>query len=752
MKKTFKSNDENLNEKLLVEETLFSTANGYIGLRANFEEGYASGFDTIRGTYINGFYDVIDITYGESAYGFPTTAQKIVNVIDGQGIRLAFDEEEFSFFDGEIVGVDRKLDIYNGKAIRKVHWRSPSGIEVIIKFSRMTSFTKLELCIIHIEVESINFDGKIKITSFLDGNVTNYTNQNDPRVASSHASLLNVVSELQHKDTIQMTSTTKRSNIKVSATACHSRKMETSYHKNVFESFCYAPIEAGKSIEFTKYLVYTDSIRHENCSQEGLKIIKAASKHLAEYWFKNQINYLNDFWRFSMITVEDHPDIEEALNYSVYQLLASAGKEPHSNISAKGLSGEGYEGHYFWDTEVYMLPFFTLTNPLIARNLLRFRYETLNYSRERALQMGHQRGAKIPWRTISGTECSGYFPAGSAQYHINADVAYSNIQYFLISNDIQYMLDYGLEVLVETARIWLDMGHFTDNNRFMIQAVTGPDEYTAIVNNNYYTNSMAKYHLEWTVNLCHQLKKTHTKEYVKIQHKINITTSELHDMAIAANRMVLPYDEKLDIFLQDDSFKDKPTWNFERTPKDKYPLLLHYHPLTIYRHKVLKQADTMLSMILLDNVKESTYLNSYNYYEPLTTHDSSLSPCVHSIAASRIRNSKVAYDFFMKTLRLDLDNLHHNTKDGLHIANAGGAYMTVIYGFAGLRIKEGGLYFYPCLPDEMKSIIFGINYQGSLVKIQLGKSFKITVEKEMDIYIFDKHYTVVNHLEVQIYE
>jgi alpha,alpha-trehalose phosphorylase len=419
-----------------------------------------------------------------------------------------------------------------------------------------------------------------------------------------------------------------------------------------------------------------------------------------------------------------------------------------SNIPAKGLSGEGYEGHYFWDTEIFMVPFFTLTNPAIAKNLLRFRYETLSNAKEEAVNLGHKKGAKIPWRTIAGSECSAYFPGGSAQYHINADVAYSNIQYYLYSSDLSYIRDYGFEVILETARLWLEIGHFDELGRFLIDGVTGPDEYTAFVNNNYYTNAMAQYHLEWTVKFSRMLQKNFAASWQELTLKLHITTQEIENMEQAAQKMFLPYNEELGIHMQDDSFLGKKEWDFKYVPRENYPLVLHYHPMYIYRHKVLKQADVVLAHFLLDSAPEEVIDRSYHYYEKLTTHDSSLSPCVHSIMASRINDPEKAYHYLVKTLRLDLDNLHNNTKDGLHIANAGGAYMAIVYGFGGLRIKEDGLHLKPTKPHRWSKMVFPMQYQGALVKVTLEKRILIETDQPIDLWIDGKLCHVESYLEV----
>lgn len=740
---------KNINEQLLVNETLFFVGNGYVGIRGNYEEGYPDGFDTIRGTYINGFYEIVDVTYGESAYGFPTTAQKMVNIIDAQGLDIYINNEKFSMFEGQVLNEKRFLDINKGIYTREVKWQSPKGNTIKIRFDRLTSFEVLELALVNITVESVDFEGELKIISTVNGNVENYTNSNDPRVASSHGKLLKV-NKIKTRDSIaQLTCLTKRSNLEVCCSVDYSVVMETSYDAGSYSATLTRDMKIGSTILLTKFIAYTDSIRHKNLMLDGYKIIKNATKLGCEYFINIQKAYLDEFWNYSKVAITGKPQIDEALNYSVYQLLASAGRDPHSNICAKGLSGEGYEGHYFWDTEVYMLPFFILTNPKIAKNLLKFRYETLEFAKDRALEMGHVQGAKVPWRTISGTECSGYFPAGSAQYHINADVAFSYIQYYLLHDDIEFMKEIGFEVLLETGRIWMDMGCFTKDNAFMIHSVTGPDEYTAIVNNNYYTNAMAKYHLEWIVKIAKRIMSEEKSIYVAIMKRLNSDNDELERIAKAAEHMYFEFDKELGIYMQDDSFKTKPTWDFANTPKDNYPLLLHYHPLTIYRHKVLKQADTILAMILLDNVDIDIFEKSYDYYEPLTTHDSSLSPCAYSMAASRINRSDVAYSFFDKTIRLDLDNLHHNTRDGLHIANAGGAYMAVVYGFGGLRIKEDGIHLNPSMPDELSGISFNINKKENLIKVRLWERITITSETKTIIWIYENKYEIDGTLEVE---
>ncbi len=737
------------NDKLLLLESLYSTANGYVGMRANFEEGYRTGYDSIRGTYINGVYEIYDIKYGENAFGFPQTAQKILNVTDAQTIEISIGGEVFTLFEGTVISIDRELDIYSGYASRKVEWLSPKGHHLVIEIKRMASFYMRELIMIDYSITSKNYSGEISVMSKLEGDVKNYSNEKDMRVASGEDKLLYVEKTGTNDDSAYILSGTERSGIKVAVNMAHDIDMYYALNEKSVDAISNVKIKNGVTLSFTKFIVYTDSLRHKDTLEKGRELIKKALSFGKKHWYEKQKLFLDEFWKKAHLSIDGDPKTERSLNYNLYQLLSSAGADGHSNISAKGLSGEGYEGHYFWDTEIYMIPFFLHTNIDTALSLIKYRYNILDNARARSLQMGHKKGAKIPWRTISGDECSPYFPAGSAQYHINADVAFSYIQYYLYTNDIDMMMDFGFETLYETARIWLEIGHF-DKGLFKIDAVTGPDEYTAIVNNNYYTNVMAKHHLEWTYKLAGILKKQNEQRFTEIADRISVSDAELSEMNKAALNMYLPFDLGLNVNLQDDSFIHKADWDFAGTPAEKYPLLLNYHPLTIYRYKVLKQADTLLAHMLLDNEDDEIVRNCYNYYEKYTTHDSSLSSCVHSIMAARIGDAEKAYKYFMRTIRLDLDDINSNTKDGLHLANAGGAYMAIVYGFGGLRIKEDGVHINPSKPERWKGYSFKFDYMGCLVKVNVSSRILIETNKPCSVIVYNKQYMVEDSLIVDI--
>ena len=756
-------------DDLLKDESIFSLANGYIGVRANFEEGYPKDYKTVRGAYINGFYDFCPIEYEERFTGFPDSRQKMVNLPDIQSIELWLGNERFNLFSGEILSFTRVLDMEGGFSLREIHWRSPKGKEVEICVKRMAHFTCLPLFTIDYTVRSVNFDGEIRFVSRQNADVKNYSEQGDPRVASKSERALQVVELKAHEDIASLSMRTSNSGLNLCVLTRH--KAERFAQKTILGSSnitteLTTDIKDSESLRVVKYCVFADSIRHDEPAAFAGQTLAAAFSCPAEELYQKQQAYLANFYQYARVSIDDDPPLQESVNFSLFQLLQSVGKDKYSNICAKGLSGEGYEGHYFWDTEIYIFPFFLLTNPAIAKNLLMYRYNILDGARRQARLLGHKKGALYPWRTITGDECSSYYPSGSSQYHINGDIVYAYIQYYLATGDEEFMYQYGAEILFETARLWMDVGHFhgvgidgeqqallkndghflnveTDGKQqalsFRIDCVTGPDEYTCIVNNNYYTNAIAAFNLKWAARFYDKMKSLGGLD--ELNRKINLTDEEPELWRKAAGCMYLPYNEKLDIHMQDDSFLHKKEWDFENTPADHYPLLLHYHPLYIYRHQVCKQADTVLSHFLLEEgVALTTIRNSFAYYERITTHDSSLSHCIFSIVAAKIGDTEKAYDYFMRAARLDLDNEHKNAKDGIHTANMGGSFMGIVYGFGGLRILEKGLCLNPVLPEKWNAYSFTIQYRSACLKVEINRSgTKVTLQSGKSVCFFIKN-------------
>ncbi|NJP36907.1 glycoside hydrolase family 65 protein [Alkalicoccus luteus] len=708
-------NNDRREEQLLVNESLFALGNGFLGIRGNFEEGYVHSNKSVRGTYINAFHDITDITYGEKLYAFPETQQKLLNVIDSQTILISINGRRVAA--GEEVQMERTLDMARGQSVRKLSWTDQEAGQTIVTFRRLVSFTMKELFAQQVEIETER-EASVQISTVVNGDVSNFSDPDDPRVASGHAKRL-TVEQTDAGDMLSVTCRTYESNLSVHCSAksalstAAERKVSTEAGR-AKETYTFT--SSGKTV-LTRWSVYTDTYRHgEQLTNQAAQLLQACTSF--EETAEAQEAYLQQFWSDSLLEIDGDPDLQQGIRFNLFHLLQSAGRDAVSNIPAKGLSGEGYEGHYFWDTEIYMFPFFLMTRPDTARQLLKYRFSLLEAAKIRAKEVGHTKGALFPWRTISGGECSAFFPAGTAQYHISADIAYSFIQYYLVTEEQAFLTDYLTELLTETARLWMDTGHMKDG-QFRIDDVTGPDEYTCIVNNNFYTNAMAQYNLNWAA-ACWELLEE--KDAEALRGRLQLEEGEAASWKKAAEHMYLPYDEKLRIHAQDDTFLQKKVWDLASTPKEKFPLLLNYHPLTLYRYQVCKQADTVLAHFLLeDTADEETMKRSYDYYEKVTTHDSSLSYCVFSMMAARHGDVEKAYRYFIETARLDIDNTHQNTKDGLHLANMGGTWLALVYGFAGMRIKASGLLFRPVLPKAWKSMSFRIRWRNALLEVRLDK-------------------------------
>ncbi|MBP5159811.1 MAG: glycoside hydrolase family 65 protein [Lachnospiraceae bacterium] len=717
--------------ELLLRETVFHNANGYLGVRNCNEEGAPEGFTSIRGTYINGFYELIDMKQAEKLCGLTEDKQTMLNVTDLQSMRLKIDNEVFSVASGQVLESTRTLDMKKGVCERLVKWRSPSGREILIRIRRMASFARLSLFMIDYEVTALNFSGNVVFESGMNTVVSNFSDPDDPRVAGeSSRYLFDKELTLGGDGTAFAVSKTGRSGLEICAAMSHrlfmdGKRLEDRRYKKpdrtrtgFLETISHG-IEKGETFRVVKYCIYKDSAHHfGDLAGLARADLTAAVNAEPEVLYGEQEAYLKEFWSSTELSIEGDDELTLALHYNQYQLLQSVGKDDHSNIAAKGLSGEGYEGHFFWDTEMYLQPFFTLTNPELSKNLIAYRYRTLEYAKENAKILGHKKGALYPWRTIMGKECSGYFPAGTAQYHIDGDIVYSIVAYYLATKDLGFIADMGAEIVFECARLWMDVGNYVDGS-FHINCVTGPDEYTCMVNNNYYTNASAKYNLHFAVVFYYLLKNAGLLD--GLSDRIGLTEQEIAEFEKAEGAMYLPYDKELQINPQDDSFLSKPVWDIEGTPKENFPLLLHYHPLCLYRYQVCKQADTVLAHFIFEDMQSLDVVrNSFLYYEKITTHDSSLSTCIFSIMAAKLGFVDKAYAYLGDSAKLDLFDTHHNTKDGIHTANMGGTYMAVVYGFGGLRLKENGICFNPCIPGGWKSYTFTVRYLGSLIRVTVS--------------------------------
>ena len=721
----------------LLNETLFTVGNGYIGLRGGHDEGFhgAAG-SSLDATFLNGFYDSNPIHYPETAYGLAKTNQFMLNVPNAKRITLTIEGDALDLLQGSLANFNRTLDFKTGLMTRSFEWTSPSGKIVAVRSQRLVSLTRKHIFAIEYSVTALNFSGDVIIEAVLDGEVKNLAAGDDPRVGS-HLSAPPLILQSTEDDGSYsaLIHNTRNSGFQlVSAMDCTiehpvsgagltTKSIAGECIKQIFG----VRLEQGESATLSKFGAYFTSRDYPQA--ELLVRSKAALAEAKNLGFaalcEQQQDYLNGFWQNANVEIEGDDALCQGIHFNQFHLLQSMGRDGKTNISAKGVTGEGYEGHYFWDTEIYVFPFFLATQPEIARQLLAYRYQGLGAARERARQMSLEKGALFPWRTIAGEECSAYFPAGTAQYHINADVAYSIKQYYETTGDDEFLAHEGAEILMDTARLWMGIGAYNPQHpeRFGIYEVTDPDEYTAMVNNNFYTNAMAQLHLNFAAKIAQQIKTNSPADFARIANAIELDESEIDDWARAAEAMYLPYDQTLGVHPQDDNFLSKPVWDFANTPPENYPLLLNYHPLVIYRHQVCKQADVVLALMLRGNLfSVDEKRRDFDYYEPITTHDSSLSACIFGIVASEVGYHERAYDFFMQTARMDIDNMHGNTQYGVHTAAMAGSWLGVVYGFAGMRVYDGALQFAPTLPAAWTRYQFNVNIRGNRLKVKVERT------------------------------
>jgi alpha,alpha-trehalose phosphorylase len=710
-------------------ETLFSLSNGYLGLRGNFEEG-APAFQ--NATLVNGFHETWPIVYGEQAPGFAKLGQTILNVTDAKMIKLYVDDEPFYLPTASLLEYERVLDMRAGTLDRTILWETPAGKAVSIKSRRLVSFEHRHLAAIDYEVTVVNATAPVVISSKLVYDPEDETeSEGDPRLARAFADrVLLPQHSFAEGYRIALGHRARRSGMGLGCAVDHVVETECAHicelSRSQDEGKLVLTVQAkpGEPIRLFKYMSYHTSRRapvEELCERAGRTLDRAMSDGFSSL-LESQRGHLDDFWQRADVQIEAEPDlssselrsadaVQQILRLNLFHMFQASTRAEGAGVPAKGLTGLGYEGHYFWDTEIYVVPFLIYTAPRVAENLLRFRHSMLERARERAREV-NQKGALFAWRTINGEEASAYYAAGTAQYHINADIVYALRKYVQATGDEKFLFQEGAEILVETARLWLDLGFFAESHdgRFSIVGVTGPDEYNTVVNDNAFTNMMARENLWFAADTVERLRSEHPEGYEALKHRTDLETSEPRAWREAADAMYLPYDEQAGIHLQDDEFLDRRPWDFENTPPEKYPLLLHFHPLVIYRHRVIKQADIALAMFLLgDEFSLEQKKRNFDFYDPLTTGDSSLSVSIQSIIASEIGYAAL----------MDFADVSGNVEDGLHIASMGGTWMAAIYGMAGFRDYDGRFSFSPCLPRDLRCMRFRLELRGRQLAVEM---------------------------------
>ncbi|HEX2191582.1 MAG TPA: glycosyl hydrolase family 65 protein [Acidimicrobiales bacterium] len=690
-------------------ESIFALANGHLGLRGNLDEGEPFG---LPGTYLNGLYEQRPLPYAEAGYGYPESGQSLINVTNGKLLRLLVDDEPFDVRYGTLESHDRTLDLRAGTLTRDVHWVSPAGQAARVRSVRLVSFTQRAVAAISYEVIAIDDRARVVVQSELVANEPLPSPGDDPRVAAALATPL--VAEghgTRGKAMVELAHHTAVSGLRLAAAMDHlvhgpvGTETAVESRPDAGRVTVTTVLEPGERLRIIKLLAYGwSSLRSRQALGDQVAAALTAARHTGwDGLLAEQRAFLDEFWARALIEVDGDPEIEQAVRFALFQVLQAGARAERRAIAAKGMTGTGYDGHTFWDTETFVLPVLTYTRPEAAADALRWRHSILPVARERARTLG-LRGAAFPWRTIAGEECSGYWPAGTAAFHVNADIADAVIRYLDATGDAQFEDDVGVELLVETARLWISLGHHDRQGRFRIPGVTGPDEYSALADDNVYTNLMAQRNLRAAADA--------VGRHPERASALGVEEAEVATWCKAAEAMMVPYDEGLGLHPQAGGFTAHQVWDFDSTGPDQYPLFLHFPYFDLYRKQVVKQADLVLAMHLRgDAFTPEQKVRNFEYYEGLTVRDSSLSAATQAVMAAETGHLELAYDYLAETCLVDLHDLQRNTRNGLHLAALAGGWSALVAGFGGFRAGNGTPAFAPRLPRAISRLAFHLWYR-----------------------------------------
>ncbi|MFC7882742.1 glycoside hydrolase family 65 protein [Streptomyces sp. NPDC057376] len=713
--------ETSLNLDLLAQsESVFALSNGHIGWRGNLDEGEPHG---LPGSYLNGVYELHPLPYAEAGYGYPESGQTVINVTNGKLLRLLVDDEPFDLRYGRLGKHERTLDLRRGVLERTCEWTSPAGTTVRVRSTRLVSLTQRAIAAVSYEVEPVDSRTRVVIQSELVANESLPDPDGDPRTAKALRSPLEPEEDMAVGSRLRLVHRTRRSGLRVAVAADHEvdtpGETTTSSESNedVARLTITSVLEPGQRLRVRKTVAHGWSgARSRPAMSDQVEAALAAAAHSGwDGLVAEQRSYLDDFWGRADVEVHGDEEIQQAVRFALFHVLQAGARAEQRAIPAKGLTGSGYDGHAFWDTEMFVLPVLTYTEPRAVAEALRWRRDTLPAARDRATQLG-LRGAAFPWRTIDGSEGSAYWPAGTAAFHVAADIAHAAVRYTAATGDTDFERDTALELLVETARLWRSLGHHDHHGVFHIDGVTGPDEYSAIAYDNTYTNLMARSNLLAAADVCER----HPDDAARL----GVDDEESAAWRDAAESVHIPYNDEIGVHEQHSGFTRHQRWDFARTAADQYPLMLHFPYFDLYRKQVIKQSDLVLAMYTCGSwfdahCDEDQIARNFAYYEPLTVRDSSLSACCQAVVAAQTGHLRLAYDYAAEAALMDLADLEHNTRDGLHIASLAGTWMALVAGFGGTRRDGDSLRFTPRLPEKFSRLAFRLQFRGRCLRVEV---------------------------------
>lgn len=732
-----------------VYESLMSLGNGSMGIRGNFEEDYSG--DSLQGSYVAGVYYPDKTRVGWWKNGYPEYFAKVPNATNFLGLSIKINDEILDLAKAkEVKAFKRILNMKEGYLLRSFTIVSEDERETEIEVKRFISIVSNEIAAIKYSIKPLNYDGEITVCPYLDGDVKNEDSNYDEKFwneIDKHSTQSFMDLTLETKKTAFRTTWASSFNATINNNFVNIDTAPILKDKYVASSF---KIKVSKMDTLTiyKYIAVVSNRYYDNnlLEEKAHEFLKEASDKGFEDLFQEHRRAWEKHWSESDIEIKGDIAAQQSIRFNIFQLNQTyTGEDPRLNIGPKGFTGEKYGGSTYWDTEAYCLPFYLSTAPSkIAKQLLIYRYNHLEKAKENAAKLG-LRGALYPMVTMNGEECHNEWEITFEEIHRNAAISYAIYNYVKYTEDEYHLAEYGFEVLVETSRFWASRVNYnTYKDKYMILGVTGPNEYENNVNNNWYTNTMASWNLEYTIEVYTLLKEKYPADFYRLTAKLNISKEEIEKWQDIIDKMYYPHIEELDVFQQQDGYMDKEQLMVKDLPEAELPLNQNWSWDRILRSCFIKQADVLQGLFFLNHRFDlATKKRNFDFYEPRTVHESSLSPCIYSIIAGEIGYHEKAYELYLRTARLDLDNYNNDTEDGLHITSMAGTWMSIVYGFGGFRIKDSKLTLSPFIPKTWSSYSFKIMFRKRLLSISIDKeNIRVNMEygEELPIEVYDAYY------------
>jgi len=750
--------DSHLNK---ISESIFSLGNGRMGQRANFEETYSG--ETLPGNYVAGVYYPDKTRVGWWKNGYPESFAKVLNAANWIGIEIKIDYETLDLDNCKVTDFKRVLNMKEGYLERSFTAELKSGKKLKVKATRFCSIVDDEAGAIRYSITPLNFDSAVIITPFIDGDVKNQDANYDEKFWDE-------VHKETHHGSAYLNLRTKKTGFHV----CTGMKFAIQQDGKAVE-FSSAPVEREKYVankvtlsvkekQETVIYKYAANLSSENHDKELLvhetkKVIEHISQKGFSLMLKEQAQAWAAKWIESDIVIEGDASAQQGIRFNIFQLNQTyTGEDARLNIGPKGFTGEKYGGSTYWDTEAYCVPFYLATaDEQVTKNLLIYRYKQLDKAIENAKKLGFKNGAALyPMVTMNGEECHNEWEITFEEIHRNGAIAFAIYNYIRYTGDAKYLNEYGLEVLVAIARFWAQRVNWSaDKSQYVMLGVTGPNEYENNVNNNWYTSTIATWCMEYALEALATVKASDGSKYVAIVKKIRFKEAEESEQwKHIIDHMYYPVDEKLGVFLQQDGYLDKELILVKDLPAEDRPLNQKWSWDRILRSCYIKQADVLQGLYFLEHRYDlETIRRNFDFYEPLTVHESSLSPCVHAILAAKLGDETRAYEFYLRTARLDLDDYNNDTEDGCHTTSMAGTWMSVVEGFGGMRVRDNQLQFHPFLPGKWASFSFKIGFRGSLLNVKVSKEGVQIInqsDKALSVNVFDKAYELAGNGQLNV--